>query len=188
MNLDGNYARRYKSRASMTRPTRPARFADDGERIRALFLTPRRVYTVAEAAAVLRMPEEVLSASVRDGSIRARDTGGELLVPWEELVAAAVQRWPTRLIAESLPSPLVPPPVQSSARILRLPSYLWLLLTVAAQRETAARDCDVTVDDLIEDVLHRDIVARFEDWPALEKEERGITAAARWPENVRRKA
>jgi hypothetical protein len=154
----------------------------DRTRIREVFLRPRPLYAVSDVARVLRFAEDEVRRRIADGSVEAVDREGEPLVPWEELIAAAVdERWTPRLLAEALPPRAVPRLARSASGTIVLPLYLWKLLRAVARDLAAAEDRELTVSDLIERAVHREHVEEIRDWQSVEERIPGIRVAAVWP-------
>lgn len=102
---------------------------------------PRPLYAVSDVARVLRFAEDEVRRRIADDSIDAVERDGEPLVPWEELIAAAVdERWTPRLLAEALPPRAVPRLARSASGMIVLPLYLWRLLRAVARDLAAAED------------------------------------------------
>jgi hypothetical protein len=160
----------------------------DRDRIRDLFLRPRAVYALAEAASALGMAPETVREAIAAGTIDAAGEGEELRLAWEEIVTLAVlRRWTPRIISNALPGAMVLPLAARERRRVDLPRYMWKLLSILAAERAAAEDRPLTVSDLLEECVYQTHVARITSWTSLDERIPGVTAAAVWPlvwENV----
>jgi hypothetical protein len=151
----------------------------DRDRIRDLFLRPRAVYGLAEAASALGMVPETVREAIADGTIDAVGEGEELLLAWEEIMTLAVlRRWTPRIISNALPDAMVPPLAARERNRVDLPRYMWQLLAVLAAERAAAEDRPLTVSDLIEECVYQTCVAGI---TSLDEQIPGVSVAAEWP-------
>jgi hypothetical protein len=163
-------------------PSHSSKRTDDRARIRALFRHPRPWYGVGDAAAALRMePGRVLEA-IEDGSIEAVVFEGELRIHWEEVVTLGVlQRWTPRIVSTALPPRQVPPLARSVRKAIELPRYLWELLALFAAQRAITEAREITVSDVLEEVVHHSLHGQVHSWHLLEERIPGIRTAAVWP-------
>src|SRR5947207_14492276 len=96
------------------------------ERIRRLFLFPKVVYPIAEAAELLEYSENEIVAAIDSGEIEITTAEGLPRVAWSELTVAAAERWPQQLIEDSLDQELhivIPELARLADLQVRVPRY-----------------------------------------------------------------
>ncbi|HYI09739.1 MAG TPA: helix-turn-helix domain-containing protein [Thermoanaerobaculia bacterium] len=138
----------------MSTPHPPTR-SSDRARIRKLFRAPRPWYGVAEAAEILRMQPPAVREAIAEGSIDAVDHEGQIRIPWEEVVTLGLLvRWTPRMVSRALPAADVPPLARSVRGRVELPQYLWDRLALLAEERARAEEREITVSDVLEEVVH----------------------------------
>ncbi|MGZ5441472.1 MAG: hypothetical protein ACXW5U_07285 [Thermoanaerobaculia bacterium] len=70
--------------------------------LRTLFLHPRPTYPLADAAALLGMRVRELAAWMESGEVEGVDSGGAVVVPWEELVSFGMEWWSQEAVETAL--------------------------------------------------------------------------------------
>jgi hypothetical protein len=161
------------------------RTVSDRRRIREVFLRPRAMYSVDEAAGLLRLPASTIRTALENGIVTALEDGGETAIGWEDVVVLGLElRWTPRMLAEALSGRRVhvlPPLVRVAAKRVVLPSYQWKVLRVLAAQKSKEEEREITVSDLLEEAVSTAVLMAIDDWTSLEASQPGLRAAAAWP-------
>jgi len=143
--------------------------------IRDLFLNSRPTYTSAEAAEAIGMSFEEVEGWMEVGELEGIEVGGEVVLPWEELVSFAMGFWEQADIEAALGAELaeaLPDLLMLSDLEVRIPR-----LEVLALEKLAARD-GKSIDAVLALEL-RDLVSAQSEW--LSSVIPGFAAALSWP-------
>jgi hypothetical protein len=144
-------------------------------RIRDLFLEPKPMYDVPEAAELLGMTRKKLRAWIDAGEIEPLETDARLVLPWAELVSFAMDFWDQAEVESALGADLadaIPELLRLAELEVRVPR-----LEVVALERVAARDGTSLDTVLARELL--DFVSAHSDW--LSEEVPGFAAALAWP-------
>ena len=148
----------------------------DVEKIRNLFLQPKRTYTITEAAILLGMEWREVRGWVEVGELEGVDTDDGLRVPWSELVSFGMDFWSQEVVEEALGAEVaeaIPELLRLTDLEVRIPR-----MEVVALERVAARDGKSVDTVLARELL--DFVSANSRW--LEREVPGFLAALAWPE------
>jgi len=163
----------------------PPRSSPDRDRIREVFLKPRAIYAVDEAAALLRMPVQLVENAIAEGAVTSVPLDGGLGLPWADVVVLGMEhRWTYGMLTDALRGrnvPSLPPLVRGVAGRIVLPAYQWKLLRLLSARRARDERRHFTTSDLIEEAIMTAILTTIDDWRGLESAHPGIHAAAEWP-------
>jgi excisionase family DNA binding protein len=143
--------------------------------IRELFLAPKPVYSVAEAAAILRVSEDYVRRCIEVGEIDGGAAGRLLLIEWAELVSFGIDFWSQERVENALGeeiSQVIPELVRLTNLDVRIPR-----LHAVALAHVAARD-GRSLSNVLVSVLC-DFVSAHSEWLALEVP--GFAEALGWP-------
>ena len=164
------------------------RSSPDHDRIRAVFLKPRAIYTVREAAALLRLPGQVVEDALADGTIAGQPCDGGVGLRWADVVVLGMEhRWTPRMLTEALRrrnAPGLPPLVRTVPGRIVLPQYQWTVLRLLSARRARDERRELTISDLIEEAIMTAVLTRIDDWRNLESGQPGMRDAAEWPSGL----
>ena len=144
--------------------------------IRNLFLQPRPTYALPEAAALLGTSLDDLCGWLEVGEIEGVETGGEVAVPWTELVSFGMDFWSQEAAEEALgkdAAEVIPELLRLVELEVRIPR-----MQVVTLERLAAVD-GTTVSAVLAREL-RDLVSVHSEW--LSEEVPGFAEALHWPE------
>ena len=132
--------------------------------IRALFLDPRPVYTVAEVASLLAMTEAEVRGWIESGEMEAIETAGGEGVPWDEVVSFGIEHWSQEVVEQALGADaldLIPELVRLTDLQVRIPQ-----IQVVTLERLAALDGE-SVSTVVAREL-RDLVSVHAPWLSIE--------------------
>lgn len=144
--------------------------------IRTLFLHPRPTYSLAEAATLLGIDEREVRGWVDVGELAGVGGGGDLQIPWPELVSFGMDFWSQEAVEEALGADVahaIPELVRLTDLEVRIPR-----MEVVALERVATRDGKSVDTVLARELL--DFVSANSAW--LDREVPGLLAALAWPE------
>jgi hypothetical protein len=148
----------------------------DATSIRTLFLQPKSIYTITEAATLLGMDWREVRGWVEVGELEGVDTDEGLRVPWSELVSFGIDFWSQEVVEEALGAEVaeaIPELLRLTDLEVRIPR-----MEVVALERVAARDGKSVDTVLARELL--DFVSTNAPW--LEREVPGFLASLAWPE------
>ena len=143
--------------------------------IRLIFLSPRPNFVLGQASDLLGMSFEALKREVADGAIVAVSTRLGQRIPKEEMIAAAMERWPQEVIEEALgtdAAAVLPEAIRLVELRARVPRYQRDMLRYLAERDRT------TVDGVLARELE-DLASAHAD--ELARKVPGFGAAMKWP-------
>ena len=148
----------------------------DVETIRSLFLSPKPIYTITEAAILLGMDWREVRGWVEVGELEGVDTDDGLRVPWSELVSFGMDFWSQEVVEEALGADVA----EALPELLRLTDLEVRIprMEVVALERVAARDGKSVDAVLARELL--DFVSAHAEW--LSREVAGFAEAFAWPE------
>ena len=147
------------------------------QRVRALFLSPREVYSPAEAAGLLGWSEPDVEKALRDGELEGERLRAGYFIPWQEVASMMVARYPQSTIEQALGKDVgavMPEIVRLAELRVRLPRYQGLMLRRLTERE------NVTVDEYLSRYL-LDLAGVEVKWLSASIPQ--FPEAMRWPES-----
>jgi hypothetical protein len=148
--------------------------------IRELFLVPKRVYSLAEAAAILDLSEDDIRRCIEAGEIEGVPAGRLLLIEWAELVSFGIDFWSQEHVENAVGADIaqaIPELVRLTELEVRIPR-----LHAVALARVAARDGE-SLSTVVVSVL-RDFVSAHSEWLTLEVP--GFAEAFGWPHGATR--
>jgi len=147
--------------------------------IRRIFLGKHPHVALMTAAGFLGISFKALEKEVADGAIVTVSTEVGRCIPREELIAAAMRRWPQVEIEEALgedASRVLPEALRLVELRARIPRYQKAMLHYLARRD------ETTMDDVLARELEDVACAHAEE---LSSAVPGFDVALAWPETVR---
>jgi hypothetical protein len=145
------------------------------DRIRQLFLHPKRTYSIAEAAKILAMTRVDVRGWIDVGELEGTDTPEGIVIPWDELVSFGMGFWSQEVVEEALGADLaqaLPELLCLTDLEVRIPR-----MEVVALERLAAIDGETVSAVLARELL--DLVSANSEW--LAQEVPGFAAALAWP-------
>jgi len=146
--------------------------------IRRLFLKPKPVYPLPEAAALLGIDVDRLRGWMDIGEIEGIAADAGLVVPWAELVAFGMDFWSQEVVEEALGTD-VAKAIPELLRLTDLEVRIPRMQVVTLERLAAIEG--ETVSAVLAREL-RDLVSVHSPW--LSAEVPGFAEAFHWPESV----
>lgn len=146
------------------------------QHIRTLFLHGSATYTIAEAASLLGRKPRHVRGWLHSGELEGGASGGEVVVPWTELVSLAMELWSQEIVEEALGAD-VAGTLPDLLRLSRLDVHIPRMQIIALERVAALES--KTVSTILAREL-RDLVSVHSKW--LSQKVPGFAEAFAWPE------
>jgi hypothetical protein len=145
------------TKSSIVRPRKTPIRSTDRVLIRELFIQRVPLYSFADALRLTRTGQAEVDAAIRAGDITTETFSGQHVIPWDDVVRLALDRWTPRMINGALGStdrlPVIPLLNRVQQIEVFLPVYQIRLLHYLAEMERGQFRAPLNASDVLEQRL-----------------------------------